>query len=89
MAVFHLMVGWSLAPKPLFAQEKVAFDFDDPPETKHPITDSLSYGVELEMEGIFTDNRDLDSSINDDQAVFEPKLDAAFTFEPDERFRAY
>ena len=72
-----------------WGQQEVAFDFDDPPETDNRITDSLSYGIEIELEGFHTKELDLDSSHDDDQTILEPKLDVAFTFQPNETLRAY
>ena len=72
-----------------WGQQAVPFDFDDPPETDNHITDSLSYGIEIELEGFYTKDLDLDSSRDDDQTTLEPKLDVAFTFQPNETLRAY
>ncbi len=72
-----------------WGQQEVAFDFDDPPETDNRITDSLSYGFEIELEGFHTKELDLDSSRDDDQTILEPKLDVAFTFQPNETLRAF
>ncbi len=44
-----------------WGQQEVAFDFDDPPETDIRITDSLSYGIEVELEGFHTEELDLDN----------------------------
>ena len=73
----------------VWAQERVSFDFDDPPETDKQITDTLSYGIEVELNGLHTDNLDLDDSRDDDQTLFEPILDIAFTYQPNDLFRAY
>jgi alginate production protein len=72
-----------------WGQQAVTFDFDDPPETENRITDSLSYGIEIELDGFRTDDLDLDNGSDDDQTVFEPKLDVAFTFQSNETLRAY
>lgn len=69
------------------AQERVTFDFDDPPETDHRITDSLSYGLEAELEGIYMDEQDRDG--DNEQFILEPKLAAALTYQPNELLRLY
>ena len=74
---------------PAWAQDRVSFDFDDPPETNNPITDTLSYGGELEFDGLHTENLDLDSGRDDDQTLLEPLMALALTYEPNETFRAY
>jgi hypothetical protein len=77
------------ASRTAWGQQEVTFDFDDPPETEHRITDSLSYGIELELDGFHLHDLDLDSSSGDDRSVLEPKLDVAFTYQPNETLRAY
>ncbi len=72
-----------------WGQQEVTFDFDDPPETENRITDSLSYGIQIGLDGFHTNDLDLDSGRDDDQTVLESKLDVAFTFHPNETLRAY
>jgi len=92
-------IGLGLFPALLFAsislgtpargQETVSFDFDDPPETNIPITEHLSFGVEVELDGLHSENLDLDGSRGDKQTELEPIVDLAFTYQPNEIFRSY
>lgn len=72
-----------------YAQDVVSFDFDDPPETTFPITDTLSFGVEVELDGLHSENLDLDDSRGDAQSILEPIVDLAFTYQPNETLRSY
>lgn len=64
-------------------------DFDDAPETSGQITPSLSYGAEVEIKYELEKNFDLNRGERDDVATLQPKLELAFTFEPDEHFEAF
>ena len=80
---------WLLSlDRPALSQDKVTFDFDEPPETDIRISDSLSYGVEVELEGIHSGDFDLDRSREDDRSLLVPKLNLAFTYQPSETVRA-
>lgn len=81
---------WLLtAGRTSWAQQAVIFEFDDPPETEFRITDSLSYGVQIELDTIHSDGLVLDGGRDDSQTLLEPRLDVAFTFQPNETLRAY
>lgn len=70
-------------------QDRVGFDFDDPPETIHPITPDLSYGAALELDFIHQEGFDLGLGNDVDRTELEPKGELAFTYEPNATLRAF
>lgn len=71
------------------AQEALDSDFDDPPETTHPIVEGLSYGAELEIDLSYEDGLDLGLDGRERLLTAEPMGELAFTFEPNETFRLF
>jgi len=72
-----------------WAQDRIGFDFDDPPETVHPITKALSYGANLELDFVYQDGFDLGLGESADETAAEPKAELAFTYEPNAALRAF
>lgn len=71
------------------AEDRISFDFDDPPETIHPITEALSYGANLELDFVYQDGFDLGLGQGSDETAVEPKAELAFTYEPKEMLRFF
>jgi alginate production protein len=72
-----------------WAQSGVTFDFDDPPDTTHRLTDTLSYGADIELETRHERNFNLEKSVDDDETSLEPTMDLAFTYQPNDVVRAF
>ncbi len=75
------------------AAEAVAFDFDDPPDTRYRLTDTLSFGadatLDLQHRRNFGLGLDQDPTQRGRQTSFEPEINLAIAFEPNSRLRAF
>lgn len=65
------------------------FDFDKPPKTTLPLTDSLALGASVKLEYETQMNFDLDDETDDDVSALEPELNVALSYDPSPRFRAF
>ncbi|HSF96369.1 MAG TPA: alginate export family protein [Thermohalobaculum sp.] len=65
----------------------IEFASDKPVAANHHLTDSLSFGAQIEAETQAEFNFDLDDSENGDQATLDPKLQFALAYEPNARIR--
>lgn len=77
-----------LTPLTGLAQDQ-QIDFEAPPEASNLLTPSLSYGGQLSMEYELEDNFDLDNSEDEDLGSLKPSVELAFSYQPNERFRAF
>ena len=67
----------------------IEFAHDKPVNANRHLTDSISFGARFELDTESEINFNLDDEDDEDIHETEPKLQAAFAYEPDARLRAY
>ena len=66
-----------------------AFDPDDPPDTRIPLTPFLTLGSTAALQYEQARNSDLDAAHADDVSHLQPELSFAFSFDPHPRLQAF
>ena len=83
----------ALAASTVRAGEEVAFDLDDPPDTRYRLTKTLSIGADATLD--LQHQRNFDLSLGQDPAQrgrltsLEPEISLAIAFEPNDQIRAF
>ncbi|GEM_PF-930298 len=67
----------------------IEFDFDDPPNTTHQLTQTVSFGANFKIRYNLEHDFDLDSNNDDNQESLESSVDMAFSYKPIDWALAY
>ena len=66
-----------------------SFNPNDPPETRIQIAPYLTFGAQIEIEGIYEHNYDLDKNEKDDVFTLVPELSLALSFDPNRHIQIF
>ncbi len=67
----------------------IEFYFDDPPQAKHNITNTLKFGANLQLQYEYFEDLDLTQSVDDQIELFQPEANLVLTYEPFTWLTAY
>ena len=83
------LYGQSITSQFRSTSTRESFNPNDPPETRIQIAPYLTFGAQIELEGIFEHNFDLDDNEKDDVYSLIPELSLALSFDPNRHIQIF